>query len=80
MATDKLTHTVLIKYKGRHRPVQFIGDECAANEWCMENAGMQNYSWKALNYHSWEAGSGYVIYYFKDPLVAMMFKLVWDNK
>lgn len=80
MATDELIHTVQIRYKGRHRPKQFVGVECDANEWCIENAGMQNYSWKALNYHDWQTETGYVIYYFKDPLIAMTFKLMWDNK
>lgn len=79
MASSKLKHTVLIKYKGK-RPRQFIGEDGPANEWCMENAGMVNYSWKHLHHYDYQSGGGYVVYYFKDPLIATMFKLTWGNQ
>jgi len=79
MTLPTLNHTVLIKYKGK-RPRQFAGDECLANEWCMDNAGLVNYSWKTLYHYDHWTDAGYVIYYFKDPMVATMFKLTWDIK
>lgn len=79
MSEEKLKHTVLIKYKG-YRPRQFLGNDCLANEWCIENAGLVNYSWKYLHHYDYWSDAGYVIYYFKDPMIATMFKLTWGNQ
>lgn len=76
--TERLRHFVIFKFRRGStgfNQSRIIGNDNEMDEWCVENVGLQNYSWdrRADSYY------GMLIYYFKNEEHATLFKLTWGD-
>jgi hypothetical protein len=75
-----LPHSVIFKFAdGIPRRMKDTPEFCFASEWCLENIGSWNYSWKRLDHNADWSMPDYVIYYFKREEDAVMFKLACQD-